>query len=270
MSARDLTVFKWIVWVLMRNMPLAEVDNPLTRELAGISSSDHVSSRSLSTYIKYLVPLVEALVEKILPLSFGVMLDGWTAKSTHYVAVFAAFMYDNKCHEVLLGFSPPLDAKSYTAGAHRDLIAFILKAYIRDLNNVAVLIGDTCPTNKATVDLLGVRLLGCACHKLNLAIKKFVAQQKGATEAINSLRTMVTKATNLKAAAALSELTELVPLINNDTRWSSTYRMIERFFRIKNELRLVDKVEVPRRAELQVLRDLMPKLEKFDSIMVDL
>ncbi|KAG3148571.1 hypothetical protein PI126_g12395 [Phytophthora idaei] len=86
-SERDLTVFKWIVWVLMRNMSLSEVDNPLTRELAGISSSDHVSSRSLSTYIKYLVPLVEALVEKILPLPFGVMLDGWTTKSTHYVAV---------------------------------------------------------------------------------------------------------------------------------------------------------------------------------------
>ncbi|KAG4239193.1 hypothetical protein PC116_g12804 [Phytophthora cactorum] len=86
-SERDLSVFKWIVGVLMRNMPLSEVDNPLTRELAGISSSDHVSSRSLSTYIKYLVPLVEALVEKIPPLPFGVMLDGWTTKSTHYVAV---------------------------------------------------------------------------------------------------------------------------------------------------------------------------------------
>ncbi|EGZ27139.1 hypothetical protein PHYSODRAFT_435085, partial [Phytophthora sojae] len=135
---------------------------------------------------------------------------------------------------------------------------------------VSVLIGDNCPTNKATADMLGVRLIGCACHKLNLAIQKLIAKTPGTSDAIARVRSMVIKATNLKAAAALRDLTELVPLLNNDTRWSSTYRMIERFFKIEKELRLVDEVEVPRNAEVQVLRDLMPKLEKLDSITVDL
>ncbi|KAG1687184.1 hypothetical protein DVH05_005351 [Phytophthora capsici] len=45
-SERDLVVFKWLKWVIMRDMPFAEVDNELTRELAGLKSSKHIS-RSL-------------------------------------------------------------------------------------------------------------------------------------------------------------------------------------------------------------------------------
>ncbi|GMF22746.1 unnamed protein product [Phytophthora fragariaefolia] len=227
-AERDLVVFRWIEWVLMRNMPLSEVDNPLTRSLTGINSSEHISSDSPSRYLTFLVPLVETEIAYILPVVFAIMFGGWTDKSTH--TVFAVFIYDNRVREVLLGFSPPLDETSYTAESQRDLIAYVLRVYGKSLANVTVLIADDCRTNKATADLLGVALLGCACHKLNLAIKRFIKEQVGADEAIASSRSMMTKATNLKAAAALRELTELVPIINNDTRWSSTYRMIERLF----------------------------------------
>jgi hypothetical protein len=269
-AERDLVVYRWIVWVLMRNQPLSEVDNVLTRGLAGMSSEEHVSSQSLSSYIKALVPLVEAEIASIIPEAFAIMFDGWTDKKTHYIAVFAVFVYDNKVQEVLIGFSPPLDEKSYTAEAHRDLIAFMLQIYNRNLRNVTVLIGDNCKTNRKTAKLPGVPLLGCACHKLNLAIKKFIQDQEGVEDGIASIHFMVSKATGLKASSALRELTELVPLLENDTRWSSTYTMIKRFFRIEDELRLVDDVEVPRKASLQCVRDLLPTLEKFDSIIVDL
>ncbi|KAF1785087.1 hypothetical protein GQ600_395 [Phytophthora cactorum] len=51
---------------------------------------------------------------------------------------------------------------------HRDLLASVLNVYGRSLANVVVLIGDNCPTNKAAATLVGVTLLGCFCHKLNL------------------------------------------------------------------------------------------------------
>eukprot|EP00644_Phytophthora_capsici_P009521 jgi/Phyca11/564059/estExt2_Genewise1.C_PHYCAscaffold_130632 len=79
-------------------------------------------------------------------------------------------MKDDKCMEVLLGFSPPLDEKSYTAQSHRNLLEFVLEVYNRYLTNISVLIGDNCATNKATGDLVGVLLLGCAAHKFNLAV----------------------------------------------------------------------------------------------------
>ncbi|KAG6950080.1 hypothetical protein JG687_00014458 [Phytophthora cactorum] len=80
-------------------------------------------------------------------------------------------MHDGWRQNVLLGLSPPLDEKKYTAQAHRNLKSSILGICKKMLSNITVLIGDNCPTNKATAYVLGVPLLGCACHKLNLALK---------------------------------------------------------------------------------------------------
>ncbi|ETO70911.1 hypothetical protein F444_12658 [Phytophthora nicotianae P1976] len=35
---KEFSVFRWLEWVVMRNMPLSEVDNPLKRSLAGHGS----------------------------------------------------------------------------------------------------------------------------------------------------------------------------------------------------------------------------------------
>jgi hypothetical protein len=61
----------------MCDMPFFEVDNGLTRELAGRTKSSHVSSRPIKTYVFQLVPLVEAVVATELPPKFGVMFDRW-------------------------------------------------------------------------------------------------------------------------------------------------------------------------------------------------
>ncbi|ETI33218.1 hypothetical protein F441_19956 [Phytophthora nicotianae CJ01A1] len=36
-SERDLVTFKWIKWIVMRDMPFSEVENEVTRELAGLN-----------------------------------------------------------------------------------------------------------------------------------------------------------------------------------------------------------------------------------------
>jgi hypothetical protein len=179
-------------------------------------------------------------------------------------------MNGDKCQEVLLGFSPPLDENTYTAEAHRDLLVSIADVYSRYVADIVVLIGDNCEKNQATTTLLGVPLLGCACHKLNLAIKQFVKQQPGALDAIDRVSSLASMANPLKPAAALPELTELVAVRSSDTRWSSTYRMVKRFFELEDDLRQVHEVEMPRRLQLQVLRELLPTLTKFDSVMVGL
>jgi hypothetical protein len=47
------------------------------------------------------------------------------------------------------------------------------------------------------------------------------------------------KASTLKVSAQLRKLTTLCPVKENDTRWSSTVYMIERFFRIQSKLSAV-------------------------------
>ncbi|ETL87485.1 hypothetical protein L917_13343 [Phytophthora nicotianae] len=63
-SDKAFSVLRWLEWVVMRNMPLSEVDNPLTRSLAG---HDSIFSNCLATYIIRLVSLVEASIRKTLP-----------------------------------------------------------------------------------------------------------------------------------------------------------------------------------------------------------
>ena len=73
-------------------------------------------------YITQLVPLVEAKIRETLPTFFGIMFDGWTDVSTHYIGMIATFMENGEYFEVLLGCSPPLNEKSYTAGEHYALL----------------------------------------------------------------------------------------------------------------------------------------------------
>ncbi|ETK80791.1 hypothetical protein L915_13631 [Phytophthora nicotianae] len=63
-SDKEFSVFRWLEWVVMRNMPLSVVDNPLTRSLAG---HDSIFSNCLATYITRLVSLVQASIRKTLP-----------------------------------------------------------------------------------------------------------------------------------------------------------------------------------------------------------
>lgn len=76
--------------------------------------------------------------------------------------------------KVLLGFSPLLTEDSYTSENHKDLIEFVLDVFGNTLSNVICLIGDNCNVNKSLSDLCGIPLVGCACHRLNLAIQEYL------------------------------------------------------------------------------------------------
>jgi hypothetical protein len=76
--------------------------------------------------------------------------------------------------KVLLGFSPLLTEDSYTSENHKDLIEFVLDVFGNTLSNVICLIGDNCNVNKSLADLCGIPLVGCACHRLNLAIQEYL------------------------------------------------------------------------------------------------
>ncbi|OWZ22933.1 hypothetical protein PHMEG_0002284 [Phytophthora megakarya] len=225
-----LIIVKWLKWVIMRDMAFTEVGNQLTRELTGLRTSDHICSKFVTTYIHALVPLVEVSIGETLPTRFAII-----------------------CKEVLLGFSPPSTNKRTLLKPQRDLVVSLLSVDGKTSNDVVALMGDNCPTNKATGNLLGINLLGCSCHKLILAIGRI-----GKT--FGSVATLASKENTLKSAAALRELTELVVVRRNDTRWPSSYNMVKRFFEIEMELRQLPELEMPRQSDLQLLREFMPTL----------
>jgi hypothetical protein len=78
------------------------------------------------------------------------------------------------------------------------------------------------------------------------------------------------KASTLKVALQLRELTSYATVRNNDTRWSSTFQMVERFLKIQNELSsVVDLLSLlPNHLEVDLLARAFCSMKKFDSVTI--
>jgi hypothetical protein len=189
------------------------------------------------------------------------IMDGWTSDgtSTHYIAMFAGFInQSNEYEEVLLGIQPTLEEDDLGANSHIDLFDSTLALYGLTKDNVACFICDNCNTNKSISNKWGIPMIGCASHRLNLAIRHWIEEQyqvdgRGVKtylkDALKSLATLMSKASNLKAAAKLREVTfeaygrELSAKKENDTRWTSTMAMTDRYLKIRPELKKLDALD---------------------------
>ncbi|KAG6972245.1 hypothetical protein JG688_00004079 [Phytophthora aleatoria] len=72
----------WLKWVVNGNLPLTIVEMESTR-------ARPVSTKTLRENMESLTEVVEGgSVRKEMSDKFGLMLDGWTHRSEHYLAVF--------------------------------------------------------------------------------------------------------------------------------------------------------------------------------------
>lgn len=223
-------LYGWIEWVCVGVKPFAFVDDPLTKLYTNLKP---ITSKTLKKHMSQLVRRVETSIAAELPERFALMIDGWTKSATHFIALFACYPTDSDpgYSTVLLAFSPLCDETQLTAQAHYDFIAWVLDSvYNKSMDNVVAIIGDNCEVNKAMCNLAGLPLIGCASHRFNLAVKKWLQQYEPVLYKVNSI---MSKLKNLKMAGALRKLTDLRPVQRNVTRWSSTADMINRWFKLK-------------------------------------
>ncbi|ETO79092.1 hypothetical protein F444_06132 [Phytophthora nicotianae P1976] len=96
-------MYRWIEWVVTRNMPLSEVDDPLTR---GMSKLQPVCSKMPKRYMTLLVDAVEAKITAEMSGQYGYMYDASTFYLENYVALYAVYWYDEQMRQVLLAIAP--------------------------------------------------------------------------------------------------------------------------------------------------------------------
>ncbi|CAG8529665.1 4164_t:CDS:2 [Acaulospora morrowiae] len=266
-------ILSWIKFIIHLNLPLSFVDDPLVHEMF---KYDPIFSNTLKKHMKILTEKVEQNLKKELPNTFGLLLNGWKEGSDYYIALFACY-YDRKkgCQLPLLAFQPIPDyyedtIKEYTltAEAHKQFIISVLKYYkvALQLDCLLFLVGDNCNTNKALAKLLNISLIGCASHKLNLAVKRFLEEYNTLLENINKL---MIKLSTIKQVAKLHCSCDLQPIKRDETRWSSTFAMISRFFELVSYLNEEDKELfkfIPSRSEQNSLKKLLEKLTDFESV----
>ncbi|KAF1324370.1 hypothetical protein FI667_g9890, partial [Globisporangium splendens] len=150
-DAPTADVYRWMEWVIERNLPLSEVDDPRTRAIARMSP---ISSKSLKKYIKHVGVRVGIEITAAMGNAFGLMFDGWTCGSAHYVGIYAVFAHGGVRHQPLLSLSPMESGQS--ADAHIEMIDNVLRLYEKQLNMVLFIVVDNCATNQAIAAKLSI------------------------------------------------------------------------------------------------------------------
>ncbi|KAG2768906.1 hypothetical protein Pcac1_g19930 [Phytophthora cactorum] len=147
---RTMEIFKWMEWIVAWNHALSEVDDPLTRSLAAVKP---ISSKTLMWYMRHVAAKVGARIAVDMNGQFGLMFDGWTSCTTHFVTIYAIFTKDGILSQVLLSISPAEYGQS--AEAYLEMIDAVLELYNKDSAMIMFIVADNCATNQAIATRLG-------------------------------------------------------------------------------------------------------------------
>jgi hypothetical protein len=267
-NPKVLQLHSWLHWIVTDNLAISTVEKKTFREYSNLESI------SVDTFIKYL-KLVEARIDEQLkeelPNQFDLVIDGWTEGKTHYFGVFAAYAKDCKNYQRFLTMAPPFDETRFTAQTQADFIVNVVENVCRKKEDILFLVADNTNTNPATADLLGVPFIGCASHRFNLAVQKYLEPNQKIIVNIHQIMILLS---NLKKAGRLRQFTHLEPVSMNKTRWSSKYKMMERYFRLEEYIKKMDDDElnllIPSGRDLSDLKCIKKELAEFNQITLKL
>ncbi|ETP05659.1 hypothetical protein F441_17771 [Phytophthora nicotianae CJ01A1] len=113
---------------------------------------------------------VERVIAAEMPDRFGLIFDGWTHASEHYIAVYARCEVDGVAKTPPLCIAPLLndEEEDLLARGHMAFLATMLpRDYGMQLGICCLLVADNCSVNRRLTTLTGALLVGCASHRLN-------------------------------------------------------------------------------------------------------
>ena len=236
-----VNICRWLQWIIMGNLPFEFVNNKYTRANAKL---DPICDTTLKKFIDQLSKKVEEKIKNMLPEHFGLIFDGWTCEGTgdHYFAVYATWSDDRgNVSTVLLCCGPQdqpeeddeMDIK-FTAEDIGDYIINelqLLNATIEE--NVDFFVADNCAVNKKFARLIKKPMIGCASHRLNLAVQNLLCIDPDINTIITQVDKVMKDLCTLKNRAKLRAKTNIAPERKNVTRWSSTYNMLTKYIKIE-------------------------------------
>ncbi|RLN69417.1 hypothetical protein BBJ28_00010363 [Nothophytophthora sp. Chile5] len=193
-------LFGWLLWVISSNLPLSFCENRTTRRYTTLNP---ICVETLRATMEGVVLAVERSIASEMPDIFGLIIDGWSHMSEHYLAVFAFYKVDGKVKIPLLCMAPLLNEEDddLSARAHREFLADMLpRDFGKQLHQCVVLVGDNCSVNRRLATLMGVPLVGCASHRLNLAVQQDL---QGHEADLAQLQTLMAKLRTLTQSAKL-------------------------------------------------------------------
>ncbi|KAG6610903.1 GTP-dependent nucleic acid-binding protein engD [Phytophthora cinnamomi] len=236
-SAQNL--FGWLEWLVKCNLPLSFCESKLARRY---THPKPVSVETLRRIIEAVTRSVERAIAVEMPARFGIIFDGWSDDSEQW-------------------------SQSLRATSHQAFLATMLaRDYQKRPEQVLFLVGDNCGVNRRLATLMGVPLVGCASHRLNRAV---AARLSECADDLDLVQALMIKLRTLHHSAKLRFKTDLRPIIRQQTRWSSTFTMLNRYFEL---LPFIDAEDeelaelLPPAASKRRLRDLLGELKDVESV----
>lgn len=157
-------MYDWMRFVVERNLPLAEVESQLTRKLVNMQPT---TSEVLKAAMRRVTHRVGVVVSEEMSDDFGLMFDGRSAGTLHFIAVVAVNDVSGESRERVIGLSPLIEH-----------LSAIIEVYGKSMVMVKFLVGDSRATNQSIATKLGIPLIGCAGHSFNLAVVRLLADSE--------------------------------------------------------------------------------------------
>jgi len=267
-SKRDSDLHKWMRWLVLTNQPLSSVDSNETR---GVMTMEKVSSKSLKNLMSGVHQFCLDEMRDKVPDKFCLVFDGWSCGSTHYIATVISYVgHNNKPLEEFLTLSPLCDGTDMSAKQHQEDLRIALSRIDKTFRNVVALIGDNCSVNKKLARDIGIPLVGCASHRFNLAVSAFLDGNATYAPILTKVNDVMVKLRTLKNAAKLRELTALVPVKKNETRWTGWFDMCQRYKRLLPHIELIPEVEeyLLTSCEKRTYAKLLEELSNFYDVTI--
>ena len=233
--------YNWCDWVIMGDHPFSFVDDPLSRKYTTLKP---ITRPTLMKYLHALDFEVAGIVKSMLPPTFGLVVDGWTCAKEHYFAVFAVRTNIDTTQRALLCCGVQDEDEDsdmdFSAESLGDYLFDELGLLGLDFSCIEFISGDNTACNpklaRLISQLLGhpVPLIGCASHKLNLAVEQYIRDHYAGL--VESIAELCGKLRQLKTASRLRKKNLPCALLRS-IKWGSTYAMLARYIELSDHLR---------------------------------
>jgi hypothetical protein len=85
-DSKTLNIFGWLDWIIKEGLPFCFCENNSTRTYSRLKP---ICTNTLKKYMLAVTREVENAISQLLPDQFGIILDGWSDDSNHFVGLFA-------------------------------------------------------------------------------------------------------------------------------------------------------------------------------------
>ena len=177
-SPRAVNIYGWMEWVVMNGLPFSFVENDYNKKYTSLNP---ISRPTLMKYLELVAEKVEQKITVLLPEKFGIIIDGWSDSSTseYYLALYAIYpSSSNENNSTLLAFSPLIDTTDFTSEKQAEFNKWNLSVFNKSVSNLLFMIGDNCSTNFKIAQDIKLPFIGCASHRLNLAVKSYIEKEE--------------------------------------------------------------------------------------------